>query len=284
MTHEDTLRIVEQHWDKEVEAGCGFTVPALALTRELVAQYLAGTLDRLPGIDDSMEPRDLLAGVENKDVLCLASGGGQQTAVFGLLGARVTSLDLCEGQLRADHAAAEHYGYAVRTVKGDACDLSCFTDASFDLVYQAPGISWMPDVRAVYRGVYRVLRPGGLYRVALSNPAVHTVDFAGGRAGWDGIGYRIADPYRGGPVLKNAVGVENMEEGEPTGDHRHLFRDSVGGLIEMGFMLRYLAEDPCHLRETVPGAPGSWEHLTSFIGLSIDVVAEKAAESGSGLR
>jgi SAM-dependent methyltransferase len=275
MTHEDTLRIIERLWDREVEAGCGFTVPALNLTRELIEEYLAGRRDALSGMEDSMEPRHVLEGVEGKEVLCLASGGGQQSAVFGLLGAQVTVLDLCEGQLRGDRAAAEQYGYEVRTVKGDACDLSAFPDKSFDIVYQAPGMSWIPDVRAVYREVYRVLRPGGRYRVALANPAVHTADFAGGRAGWDGVGYRIADRYKGGRVLKNAAGVENMEAGEPTGDHRHPLRDSVGGLVEAGFVIRYFAEDPVHFREPVTGEPGSWTHSQYFLGWSINVVAEK---------
>ena len=215
-----------------------------------------------------MEPRHLLNEAAGKDVLCLASGGGQQSAVFGLLGAHVTALDLCEGQLRADRAAARHYGFEVKTVKGDACDLSCFADASFDIVYQAPGISWMPNLGALYRGVYRVLRPGGRYRVALANPAVHLAE-------WDGIGYRITDRYIGGRVLKNAAGVENMEEGEFTGDHRHLLRDSVGCLLEGGFLLRYFAEDPCHLKEPVTGEPGSWTHSQYFLGTGINVVTEK---------
>lgn len=268
MTHEDTLRIVEQLWDREVEAGCGWTVPALDLTREIIEEYVAGRREQLPGIEDLMEPRWLLEGVEGKDMLCLASGGGQQSAVFGLLGGHVTVLDLCEGQLRGDRAAAEHYGYEVRTVKGDACDLALFADASFDVIYQAPSMSWIPDVRAVYREVHRVLRPGGMYRVALANPAVHL-------AHWDGIGYRIVDRYKGGRVLKNAAGVENMDEGEFTGDHRHLLRDSVGDLLEAGFIIRYFAEDSVHFRGPVTGEPGSWTHLQYFLGWGINVVAEK---------
>jgi len=268
MTHDEVLRVVKQHWEREVEAGCGYTVPALTLTRELIEEYIAGRRDELPGIEDAMEPRHLLAGVEGRDVLCLASGGGQQSAVFGLLRARVTVLDLCEGQLRADRAAAQHYGYEVKTVKGDACDLSAFADASFDIVYQAPGISWIPDVRVVYRGVHRVLRSGAVYRVALANPAVHLAE-------WDGTGYRITDRYKGGRVLKNAAGVENMEEGEFTGDHRHLLRDSVGGLVEVGFIMRYFGEDSVHFREPVTGEPGSWTHLQYFLGWGINVVAEK---------
>jgi SAM-dependent methyltransferase len=221
-----------------------------------------------------MEPRWVLAAVEGKDVLCLASGGGQQSAVFGLLGARVTVLDLCEGQLRGDRAAAKHYGYHVGAVKGDAGDLSAFQEDSFDIVYQAPGIGWITDVRAVYRGVLRVLKPGGVYRVALVNPAVHL-------ARWDGIGYRIEDRYKGGRVLKNAAGVENMEEGQFTGDHRHLLRDSVGGLLEVGFIIRYFAEDLSDLKEPAVGEPGSWTHLQAFLGWGLNVVAEKAKRNGS---
>jgi SAM-dependent methyltransferase len=283
MTHDDILRIVEQHWDREVERGCGYTVPALELTPEMVTTFAAGRIETLPGIDDTMEPRWFLAGAPGKDILCLASGGGQQSAVFGLLGARVTSLDLSEGQLRGDRTAAEHYGYQVRAVRGDACDLSVFEGASFDLVY-TPGLSWVPDVRAVHREVYRVLRPGGLYRVSVGNPAVHTVDFEGGGAGWDGVGYRIVDRYKGGPVLRNAAGVENMDEGEPTGDHRHLYRDSVGGLLDVGFHLRYFAEDPSSLLGQVTGEPGSWEHCSAFIGGGVDVVAEKPRSEESKSR
>lgn len=274
MLPNEILHRVEKHWDTDVEMGCGFTIPALGLSREIIEDYIANECSELPGIPDLMEPRSLLVGIEGKDVLCLASGGGQQTAVFGLLGAKVTSLDLCQGQLDGDRTAAQHYGCAIRTIKGDAGDLSCLDDASYDLVYQAPGLSWMPDVQEVYRRVYRILRPRGSYRVAITNPAVHTVDFAGGRAGWNGIGYRIADPYRGGSVLKNEDGIENMEEGEPTGDHRHLFCDSVGGLIEAGFNIRSFTEDPHHL-QPVSGTPGSWEHLMSFIGMFINIVAEK---------
>ncbi len=267
MDHAGVLRIVERHWDREVEKGCGYTVPALGLTRASIEAYAAGEGEELPGVEDLMEPRHLLAQVEGKDVLCLASGGGQQSAVFGLLGARITAFDLCEGQLRADRIAAEHYGYEVRTLKGDACNLPASLDASFDLVYQAPGVGWIPDIRAVYRGVHRVLRPGGLYRVALHNPAVLL-------ATWEDGVYRILDRYKGGPVLLNTAGVENMEEGEPTGDHRHLFRDSVGGLLDAGFVLRYFAEDPHDLREPV-GEPNTWSHARAFLGLELNAVAQK---------
>ena len=79
-------------------------------------------------------PASVLRGVEGKSVLCLASGGGQQSAFFGILGARITVLDIADSQLGRDRIAAEHYGYPVDTVRGDMCKLSCFEDASFDHV------------------------------------------------------------------------------------------------------------------------------------------------------
>jgi SAM-dependent methyltransferase len=268
MTHEEILRIVEANWEREVAAGCGYTMPALELSRKLIDEYVAGTLDELPGIEDPMDPRQLLRNVAGKNVLCLASGGGQQSAVFGLLGAQVTVLDLSQGQLNGDRTAARHYGYQITTIKGDACDLSCFADAAFDLVYQAPSIGWIPDIHAMYREVYRVLRPHGLYRIAIDNPAVHLAE-------WDGAGYRIIGRYQGGPVLRNAAGIENMDEGEPTGDHRHLFKDSLGGLIEAGFILRHIAEDARPFRTPLRGEPGGWTHTQHYLGIEIDVVAEK---------
>ena len=83
-----------------------------------------------------MYPPESLLGVKGKDVLCLASGGGQQSAVFGLLGANVTVVDLSQGQLDGDKTAAKHYGYSIQTVQADMRDLSCLSSDSFDLVHQ----------------------------------------------------------------------------------------------------------------------------------------------------
>jgi SAM-dependent methyltransferase len=275
---DEITRKVEQCWDRGVEEGDSCTRPLLDLSREMVEEYAAGRRDELPGI--SVEPRYLLEEAKGKDVLCLASGGGQQSAVFGLLGANVTVLDISAGQLRGDRTAADHHGYEVRAVKGDMRDLTVFGAASFDLVHQPHSFSYVPDVRPVYREVHRVLRPGGLYAAGHVNPAVFAVSLGfcgseGGAGGWDGVGYRIVDPYRGGPVFRNEAGVENMVEGEPTGENRHFLRDIFGGLIELGFIIREVAEDPDHLREPIGGEPGSYEHMLGFVALYFTIVAER---------
>ncbi|MGW0065182.1 hypothetical protein ACWDTT_35350, partial [Streptosporangium sandarakinum] len=95
---DEVYRYNEERWEALAEADALFTRPRLDLDAEEAQAYLC--LDRL-GI-----PRDL-AG---RKVLCLAGGGGQQSAAFALLGAGVTVLDISSGQLERDRLAAEHYG------------------------------------------------------------------------------------------------------------------------------------------------------------------------------
>jgi 2-polyprenyl-3-methyl-5-hydroxy-6-metoxy-1,4-benzoquinol methylase len=59
-----------------------------------------------------------------KNVLLLASGGGQQSSIFGILNAKVTVLDLSTSQLENDKKAAKHYGYKVKTIEGEIANLS----------------------------------------------------------------------------------------------------------------------------------------------------------------
>jgi SAM-dependent methyltransferase len=93
-------------------------------------------------------------------VLCLASGGGQQSAAFALLGAYVTDFDLSVTQLERD---VDHYGVNIRIVRGDMRDLSCLERSAFDIVYQAYSIGFVPPVESVFREAANVIRPGSVY-------------------------------------------------------------------------------------------------------------------------
>lgn len=271
----DLTSKVESYWDTEVESGGSYTVPRLDLTREGVETYAHGSVEQ-PGFP--IFPRSLLYDVEGKRVLCLASGGGQQSAVFGLLGAQLTVLDISEGQLRGDKLAAEHHGYEVRLVKGDMCDLSVFENGEFDLIYQPISICFVPDVQVVYKEVYRVLKPGGTYAVSHLNPSTVPVSFIGGQNGWDGVGYRIAELYMGGPILVSPDGCENMRVGEPTGEHRHLLSSIFGGLLDAGFIIREVVEDPRHLGDEPTSVPGSYEHCLSYIAEYFKIVCSKPGQ------
>lgn len=249
----------EQLWEKLVKEGCGFTIPWLNLDPVVLRQYAAGRLEKTPNPSIDIYPPSILADVEGKDVLCLASGGGQQSAVFGLLGARVTVLDLAQGQLGRDRQAAEHYGYAITTLKGDMRDLSGLTDASFDLVYQADSASYIPDVRPVYSGVSRILRSGGVYRVTFQQPAVFSVE-------WDGAAYCITKPYADKIHRREDRGIE----------FRHYLSDIFNGLLEAGFSIQQVCEEPYHEQQDTESQPGSWAHQQTYVSGGFAIVARKS--------
>jgi len=259
MDIQDEIAAANQRlWEEEVKKGCGFTIPWLDLDVSLLRRYARGELESLPGPLACMSPPGVFADVEGKDVLCLASGGGQQSAVFGLLGAKVTVVDLAEGQLRGDRQAAAHYGYEITVFQADMRDMPCIGDGSFDVVFQADSMGYVPDVREVYAEVARVLRTDGIYRVKHYQPAVHFVS-------WDGNAYCITKPY--------AERVERREDGGI--EFRHYMDDIFGGLPEAGFSLRQVL-DLGQNRRPPPGAvPGSWSHQDPYIGGGFVIVATK---------
>lgn len=264
-TNDKIGTVNEQHWARMVKDGCEFTRPWLNLNRDLLHHYVEGRLDPVPEPLLGMYPVNVLLDIEGKQVLCLASGGGQQSAVFGLLGARVTVLDLVEGQLEGDATAAAHYGYEVTTVCADMRDLSGIGKGSIDLVYQAPSMAYIPDVRPVYAEVFRVLKPEGLYRVCFTNPATEFVDWNS----WDGKGYRIAKPY--------SEKIEQDGEEGATGSiqFRHYMADIFNGLIEMGFLIQQVEDSPRYfLQENAEAEPGEWNHWLTYVG-GFAVVARK---------
>src|SRR5512133_4078964 len=107
-------------------------------------------------------PRRWFPPLESADVLCLASGGGQQGPILAATGARVTALDNSPAQLKQDKLVAERESLSLRTVEGDAANLSMFTNDSFDLIFNPCSTVFMPDVRAVWKECSCVLRPGGI--------------------------------------------------------------------------------------------------------------------------
>jgi ubiquinone/menaquinone biosynthesis C-methylase UbiE len=253
---DEIAAINQQHWEKVAAEEYR---PTLDLDPAPLRDYGAGRTHQPPArLVEEMYSADLLAGVEGKDVLCLAAGGGRQTAFFGLLGARVTSVDLAEGELEHDRTAAAHYGYEVRTIQADMRDLSELEEESFDLVW-ATAMAYVPDCREVYAQVARVLRPHGLYRVDFMNPQGEFV-----HEEWDGVGYRIVRPYA--EKVRHTPG-EAIE-------FRHYLRDIFGGLLAAGFSIQRVEEDPGFEKQDPTATPGSWEHSGAYL-VGFIVVARK---------
>ena len=155
-------RFNRERWNALAAANIQYSRPLLALTPAEARVRL--------------DPYGVMAPVAGKDVLCLASGGGQQSIAFALLGARTTVFDLSDAQLARDRQAAENHQVEITIEEGDMRDLSRFAANSFDLVWHAYSINFLPDPRPVLAEVARVLRPGGQYRVQWQNPFLAGVD------------------------------------------------------------------------------------------------------------
>src|SRR5215468_8323836 len=93
-----------ERWRALAEANALFTRSALDLTPEAARKRI--------------DPEGKLGNLAGKEILCLASGGGQQSAAFALLGAKVTVFDLSEAQLQRDREAAAHHNLNINTIQG----------------------------------------------------------------------------------------------------------------------------------------------------------------------
>ena len=115
----------------------------------------------------------------------------------------------------------------------------------------------------------------GLYAVAHCNPATYPACFDGAANGWDGTGYRIAEPYCSGSIRRREDGSENMAEGEPIGEFRHLLTDIFNGLVESGLVIKGVWEDPRSLQVEADADPGSDEHMLGYLAMYFTVLAQK---------
>ncbi len=235
---------------------------------EVEAPFTRPHLDLdVPSARERVDPEGLLGDVTGRDVLCLAGGGGQQSAAFALLGARVTVLDLSDAQLERDRLAAAHYAREIRTVQGDMRDLSPLSPASFDLVYQPYSLGFVPDARVVFAQVARVLRPGGLYYFAYSNPFTCGLS----QADWDGQGYALKQPYMDGAqvAIPDAEWVfsrapAGAQPAVPTSvEYRQTLSKVLNTLIGLGFTLLHVS-DTRDLHPDPDAEPGTWDHFISI--------------------
>lgn len=261
--HGSYISTNKEWWEKMVKEKCGFTKPWLGLNPDVVRKFATGELKKVPKPLDGFFPSSVLSGVKGKDVLCLAAGGGQQSAVFGLLEANVTVVDISDGQLEGDKKAADHYGYKITTIQGDMSDLSALKNKSFDLVYQAPSMGYVPEVVKVYREVARVLRSGGFYVADAQNPLSQFVD----ESTWDGKGYRISVPY--------AVKEKKRAEDQNVLEYRHYLSDAFNGLIGCGFTIERVEEWPTDLYQNGEPEPGTWLHSLLYVPGLFIILARK---------
>jgi MPBQ/MSBQ methyltransferase len=125
------------------------------------------------GINSTMRVLDVGSGI-----------GGSSRCLAREFGCHVTGIDLTEEYCRTAAMLSHRVGLAdlVDYQQGDATNLP-FPEASFDVVWTEHAAMNIPDKAALYREMYRVLRPGGtlaIYDILAgpSGPVIFPVPWA----------------------------------------------------------------------------------------------------------
>lgn len=224
-------------WNREVERGNRWTVPVGAGVIEEARQ---GRWEVLL-TDTRPVPRAWFPDLAGADVLCLASGGGQQAPVLAAAGTSVTVLDNSPGQLARDRLVAGRESLRLKTVEGDMRDLSCFAGGSFDLVFHPVSNLFVPEVRPVWAEAFRVLRDGGVLLAGFLNPVVYVFDRElQDRRGELRVRYTL--PYSDTEDLDEGERRRLIDGGGPL-EFGHTLEDQIGGQTDAGFLISGLYED-----------------------------------------
>lgn len=224
-------------WDREVELENRWTIPVDADT---IAAARQGHWE-IVLTPSKPVPRAWFPNLEGTDVLCLASGGGQQGPVLAAAGATVIVLDNSPRQLDQDLRVAREHGVDLSAVEGDMADLSMFPDGSFDQIVHPVSNCFVPDVRPVWAEAFRVLRPGGSLLAGFNNPVVYLFDYdLADREGILQVKYAL--PYSDLTSPSAEETRRYVETGAPL-EFSHTLEDQIGGQLDAGFVLVGLYED-----------------------------------------
>ena len=184
-----------------------------------------------------LDPEGWFEGsVMGKKVLCLAAGGGLQSALFAAAGAKVTVVDISGEMLELDGQTAARHGLKVTLVQASMDHLPTLPDGGFEIVLQPVSTCYVPDIGAVYREVARVSAPGGIYVSQHKQPASLQ---AGALP--NGEFYSIGSPYqRRTPLPPIDYDTEHREAG--TFEFIHTWEQILGLLCRSGFVIEDLRE------------------------------------------
>lgn len=232
----DLISYNSEAWDKQVDSGTNvWTMP---VSHEVIEKARKGVFTVLL-TENKPTPAEWLPPMNGLKILGLASGGGQQGPIFAAAGADVTIFDNSQKQLDQDMMVAEREGLEnLKTVRGDAKNLSMFADETFDFIFHPASNVFMPEIRPVWMEAFRVLKHGGTLVSGVMNPVLYLFD--------------DDDLMAGNLVVKNKIPYadidhpekveELMKKGYPL-EHAHTLTDQIGGQIDAGFHIIGFYED-----------------------------------------
>lgn len=233
----DPVKQNSMAWDKKVEEEAVYT---RAVAEHVIENAKEGDW-KITVTTEKAVPRGWFPNsLEGLEVLCLASGGGQQGPILAAAGADVTVFDVSRKQLDKDEYVAKRDRLNLRTVHGDMSDLSMFENEKFDIIVHPVANLFVEDLSIVWKEVSRVLKENGTLISGFTNPILFIFD--------------DEEDRKGNLVVKNSIpssSLDNLSEEEIKqhleGDHTiefgHTLEDQIQGQIDAGFVIDGLYED-----------------------------------------
>ncbi|RLD06527.1 MAG: SAM-dependent methyltransferase [Chloroflexota bacterium] len=224
-------------WNEEVKKGNQWTIPS---SREDIKKAINGRF-QIVLTPFKPVPEEWMGDIKGKNILCLASGGGQQGPILAAAGAKVTVFDNSDQQLIRDQDAANEYDLDLKTVQGNMQDLSCFPDLSFDLIIHPVSNCFIDDILPVWKESYRVLKVNGKLLSGFCNPIMYMIDW---KKAEKSNRYQLvhAIPYSDLKSLTPKMIRKYVKE-KSVFEFGHSLTDQIQGQLDAGFVLTGFYED-----------------------------------------
>jgi SAM-dependent methyltransferase len=232
----DPISHNKKAWDWSVENGNRWTIP---VNDEQIAKAKKGSPEILLTANIPV-PLAWLGELKGKNVLGLASGGGQQGPLLAAAGANVTIVDLSPNQLQQDRKTCEHYKLEINLIESSADKLEKIETQSIDLIINPVSNCFFPDLEAVWQECSRVLKPGGEIQWGFLNPVSYCFDFEKANKGEYLLKYNL--PYSDIESLDEEEKKKFLCTESPL-EYGHTLEQQISVLLSKGFVLLDMYED-----------------------------------------
>lgn len=218
--------------DTWVEEGWQWGIP---ITHETFLNAKNGKWDMLLTPTKPV-PKEWYPNLKNKNVLGLASGGGQQMPIFAALEAICTLMDYSQKQIDNDLMVARRENYNIKAVKADMTKIFPFENESFDLIFHPVSNCYVEDVIHIWKECFRVLKNGGLLMSGLDN-GINFL-FEENSKNCKEIKYKLPfNPLKDDNLIKNAIKNNDGIQ------FSHTIEEQIRGQLKVGFILKDVYED-----------------------------------------
>ena len=221
-------------WDAWSEDHTTWTIP---LTPEQFQQAKNGPIEFVLTPTKKV-PLSWFEGM-GKDVLGLASGGGQQGPVMAAHGYRVSILDNSMRQLKAERLVADRENYPVLALQADMTLPFPFKDESFDIIIHPVSNCYIENLQPTWNECYRVLRHGGVLMAGWTNPIMYMFDDEALDNSDAPLIIRNKLPYNGRLEIEKGAEL-TLDTGY---QFSHTWEAQIGGQLKAGFLLKDFYED-----------------------------------------